>query len=108
MRVQARLWACGRGDMSTPSFDSHLNPISTRGAEYALPHTGVHTKFLKPQARLHPIPTLKLAVIYERSLYCKALVKEAAKWSLNANLTETCEILSFHTSKNGVKAFIKS
>ena len=34
---QARLWACGRGDMSTPSFGSHLNPISTRGADYAHP-----------------------------------------------------------------------
>ena len=32
---QARLWACGRGDMSTPSFGSHINPISTRGADYA-------------------------------------------------------------------------
>ena len=29
--MQARLWACGRGDMSTPSFGSHHNPISTRG-----------------------------------------------------------------------------
>ena len=35
--LQARLWACGRGDMSTPSFGSHLNPISTRGADYAHP-----------------------------------------------------------------------
>ena len=34
---QARLWACGRGDVSTPSFGSHLNPILTRGADYALP-----------------------------------------------------------------------
>ena len=25
--MQARLWACGRGDMSTPSFGSQLNPI---------------------------------------------------------------------------------
>ena len=33
--VQARLWGCGRGDVSTPSFGSHLNPISTRGADYA-------------------------------------------------------------------------
>ena len=29
--------ACGHGDMSTPSFDSHINPISTRGADYAHP-----------------------------------------------------------------------
>ena len=28
--TQARLWACGRGDVSTPSFGSHPNPISTR------------------------------------------------------------------------------
>ena len=34
---QACLWACGCGDMSTPSFGSHLNPISTRGADYAQP-----------------------------------------------------------------------
>jgi hypothetical protein len=26
---QARLWACGRGDTSTPSFGIYLNPIST-------------------------------------------------------------------------------
>ena len=24
---QARLWACGRGDVSTPIFGSHLNPM---------------------------------------------------------------------------------
>ena len=34
---QARLLACGRGDVSTPSFGSHPNPISTRGADYAHP-----------------------------------------------------------------------
>ena len=28
---QACQWACGRGDVSTPSFGSHPNPISTRG-----------------------------------------------------------------------------
>ena len=33
--TQARLWPCGRGDLSTPSFGSQLNPISTRGADYA-------------------------------------------------------------------------
>ena len=49
--VQAHLWACGHGDMSTPSFGSHLNPISTKGRLYPL-YTGVHTKFRKPQARL--------------------------------------------------------
>ena len=42
---QARLWACGRGDASTPSFGSHLNPISTRGGRLCPPYTGVHTKF---------------------------------------------------------------
>ena len=50
---QARLWACGRGDMSTPSFGSHLNTISTRGwGRLYPPYTGVHTKFWKPQVRL--------------------------------------------------------
>ena len=29
MCLQAHLWACGRGDVSTPSFGSYLNPIST-------------------------------------------------------------------------------
>jgi hypothetical protein len=29
------MWACGRGDVSTPSFDSHVNPILTGGADYA-------------------------------------------------------------------------
>ena len=37
MCVQARLWACGCRDVSTPSFGSHLNPIWTRGADYAHP-----------------------------------------------------------------------
>ena len=32
---QECLWACGRGDVSTPSFGSYLNPISTRRADYA-------------------------------------------------------------------------
>ena len=45
--MQACLWACGRGDMSTPSFGSNLNHISTRGADYT------YTKFWKLQARLH-------------------------------------------------------
>ena len=27
---QARLWACGHRDVSTPSFGCHLNPIPTR------------------------------------------------------------------------------
>ena len=40
---QARLWACGRGDVSTPSFDCHLNPIPTGGGQimptiYCCPH----------------------------------------------------------------------
>ena len=39
--IQARLWACGRGDMSTPSFGRHLNPISTRGGRVCPPYTGV-------------------------------------------------------------------
>jgi hypothetical protein len=34
---QVRLWACGHGDISTSSFGSHLNPISTRGADYVHP-----------------------------------------------------------------------
>ena len=31
--LQARLWACGQGNLSTPSFDIHPNPISTRGGQ---------------------------------------------------------------------------
>ena len=33
---QARLWTCGRGDVSTPIFGSHINPISTRGTDYGI------------------------------------------------------------------------
>ena len=51
--MQARLWAWGRGDMSTPSFGSHLNSISTMGGRLCSSYTGVHTKFWKPQARLY-------------------------------------------------------
>ena len=43
--IQARLWTCGRGEVSTPSFGSHLNPISTREGRLCPPYTGVHTKF---------------------------------------------------------------
>ena len=35
--TQARLLAYGCGDVSTPSFVSHLNTISTKGADYAHP-----------------------------------------------------------------------
>ena len=35
--MQARLWACGQGDVSTPSFGSHPNPISTRGGGQIMP-----------------------------------------------------------------------
>jgi len=38
--MQARLLACGRGDVSTPSFGSPLTPISTMGGgggDYAYP-----------------------------------------------------------------------
>ena len=35
--TQVRLWACGHGGVSTPSFGSHLNPISTMGSDYAHP-----------------------------------------------------------------------
>ena len=33
--LPANLWACDLGDVSTPSFGSHLQPIPTRGADYA-------------------------------------------------------------------------
>ena len=49
---QARLWVCRRGDVSTSSIGSHLNPISTRGGRLCPPYAGVHTKLWKPQARL--------------------------------------------------------
>ena len=37
LSVQELLWAWGYRDWSTPSFSSHHNPISTRGADYAPP-----------------------------------------------------------------------
>ena len=52
LNCQAHLWACGRRDVSTPSFGSHLNPISTRVGRLCKPYTDVHTKFWKPQAHL--------------------------------------------------------
>ena len=42
---QARLWACGRGDTSTPSFGIYLNPISTKGGRLCPPYSNVHIKF---------------------------------------------------------------
>ena len=59
-KSQARLWTCGRGDVSTPCFGSHLNPISTRGVILCPPYTNVHTKF--PQARLEPYIRRKVTV----------------------------------------------
>ena len=43
--MQARLWACGRRVMSTPSFDSHPNSIPTGGGQI-VPHflTGENSK----------------------------------------------------------------
>ena len=43
LESQARLWVCGRGDVSTPSFGSNPNPVSTRGGQimhtlYWCPH----------------------------------------------------------------------
>ena len=35
--LQERLCACGRRNMSTPSFGSHPNPISTRGGGHTMP-----------------------------------------------------------------------
>ena len=60
--AQARLWACGRGDVSSPSFGSHPNPISTRGVGGRLcpPYTGVYTKFWKPQACLQHLAIFKV------------------------------------------------
>ena len=49
---QARLLACGRGDVFTQSFGIHLNPIPTREDRFCPPYTDVHIKFWKPQVRL--------------------------------------------------------
>ena len=46
--------AFGGGEVYTPSFGSHLNPISTRGQIMPTLYTGVHNKFWKPQAHLIP------------------------------------------------------
>ena len=51
LRIKSR-HVCGHVHVSTPSFGSHLNPISTREGRLCPPYTGVHTKFWKPQARL--------------------------------------------------------
>ena len=60
--AQARRWASGRGDVSSPSFGSHSNPISTRGGGGRLcpPYTGVYTKFWKPQACLQHLAIFKV------------------------------------------------
>ena len=54
---QACLWACGCRDVPTPSFCSHLQPITTKEGRLSPhrlspPYIDVHTKFWKPQARL--------------------------------------------------------
>ena len=55
------LWACGRGDVSTPSFGSHLNPISTREADYAHPIYVCPHQVLKATGA----PVLLFTPIYE-------------------------------------------
>ena len=62
--LQVRLWACGRGDVSTPSFCNHLNPISTRWGRLCPPYTGVHTKFC-----------FFMFLIIKRCLNCTYLIK---------------------------------
>ena len=44
-QVQAHLWACGRGNVSTPIFVSHLNPISTREGRLCPSCTDIPNKF---------------------------------------------------------------
>ena len=68
MQLQTRPWACGRGDVSTPSFVSH--PISTKGGKLCPPYTGVHAKFWKPQARLNITKTQnKISVLWFKLTY---------------------------------------
>ena len=63
---QECLWACGRGDVSTPSFGSHLNRISIR----LCPHyTGLHTMFWKPHARLSVVLEPSTQGLISNSLY---------------------------------------
>ena len=86
---QARLWACGRGDVSTPSFGSHLNPISTRGADYA------HSTLVSTQSfESHrcacsvsapaTVPLFNICLWLQ--LYLRWYAPLKAKHALNANL----------------------
>ena len=49
---QTRLWACGCGDVSTPSFGSHFHPITTKGGQIIPTLYWCPIKFWKPRARL--------------------------------------------------------
>ena len=74
--IQAHLWAWGRGDVSTPTFGSHLNSISIggRGADYS--HSIL--VFWKPQARLVYISSgvkIDLLIHFLNSM--------STKWSIN-------------------------
>ena len=70
--IQARLWACGRGDVSTPSFGSHPNPISTRGqimpTLYWCPHQVLKATGA-PAYVYHQVPTTMFDKIDSIDIY---------------------------------------
>ena len=53
---------CGSGDVTTPIFGSHLNPIPIRGGRLCPPYTVVPTKFWKPQARLFNVSNIGISI----------------------------------------------
>jgi hypothetical protein len=70
--LQARLWACGQGDMSTPSFGSHLNPILTREADYAHPIYWCPHQVLKATGA-PVLPFVKIEILVARFIWNEML-----------------------------------
>ena len=84
--LQACLWACGRGDMSTPSFGSRLNPISTSKGHimpvlYWCPH-----QVLKATGA--PVPIIYILHI------CSPSILTRLSWGRFSNI---CTMQNLHT-----------
>ena len=75
---QARLWACGHGNVSTPSFGSHLNPILTRGGGRLCPPYMYWCPHQVLKATGAPVNSVKMykAIVTERRYNLRPLKRQ--------------------------------
>ena len=100
--IQARLWACGCGDVSTSSFGRHLNPISTRGGQIMLT---IYTNLWKPKVRLYiKIKKIKIDDIHsERGfLYILRIHSVSHHWQSKQGIV-ACSLMTLEIKPCGLK-----